>query len=116
MLVSAKARGLIDTLGPVISALLAQGFRASHLRGWKERHVLDLPEAAPHEAGGTGIDGFGDLLDVALAHGVVEKNGAHLSFGGRSIGNGREKAREALQADAGLCADLRAVTLERLDA
>lgn len=45
---------------------------------------------------GTGIDGVGDLLDLAVEQGVLAKSGAHLSFGGKSIGQGREKAREAL--------------------
>jgi recombination protein RecA len=45
---------------------------------------------------GTGIDSAGDLLDVAVDAGVLAKSGAHLSFGGKSIGQGREKARESL--------------------
>lgn len=45
---------------------------------------------------GTGIDSAGDLLDLAVDSGLLAKSGAHLSFGGKSIGQGREKAREAL--------------------
>ena len=45
---------------------------------------------------GMGIDAAGDLLDVAVSLGVVEKNGAYFSFAGESIGHGRERAREAL--------------------
>lgn len=45
---------------------------------------------------GTGIDAVGELLDLAVTEGVLSKSGAHLSFGGKSIGQGREKARDTL--------------------
>ena len=45
---------------------------------------------------GTGIDAIGDLLDVAVARGVVEKSGAYFSFQKESLGQGREKARLVL--------------------
>ncbi len=48
---------------------------------------------------GEGIDSLGDLLDAAVARGVVDKSGAHYSFGGERIGQGREKARAALLED-----------------
>jgi recombination protein RecA len=43
-----------------------------------------------------GIDREGGLLDVGLDHGVVEKKGAWLQFGGELIGQGREAARRTL--------------------
>jgi recombination protein RecA len=55
---------------------------------------------------GIGIDAVGDLLDLAVARGVLEKNGTYYSFGGRSLGQGREKARLALAEDPGLRATL----------
>lgn len=45
---------------------------------------------------GVGIDWAGDLVDVALSCGVLEKSGSHLSFGGKSIGQGRDRARDAV--------------------
>jgi recombination protein RecA len=45
---------------------------------------------------GHGIDAAGDLLDVGLDLGLVEKSGSHLSFAGEQLGNGRERARETL--------------------
>ncbi|WP_437694266.1 hypothetical protein [Sorangium sp. So ce176] len=42
---------------------------------------------------GSGIDSAADLIDFACQLGVVEKSGAHLSFGGEHIGQGRERAR-----------------------
>ncbi len=40
--------------------------------------------------------------------GVVEKSGAHLSFAGEHIGQGRERAREALLGKPTLATSLRA--------
>jgi recombination protein RecA len=43
-----------------------------------------------------GIDRVGCILDVGVAHGVVDKKGAWLQFNGELIGQGREAARQAL--------------------
>jgi recombination protein RecA len=43
-----------------------------------------------------GINKEGSILDVGLAHGVVDKKGAWLQFEGELIGQGREAARQAL--------------------
>jgi recombination protein RecA len=45
---------------------------------------------------GLGIDSTSDLLDVAADSGIVEKNGAHFAFDGKSFAQGREKARTAM--------------------
>ncbi len=56
---------------------------------------------------GIGIDSASELLDLGLARGVVEKAGAHLSFGGEQLGHGRERAREALLGNPKLLLALR---------
>lgn len=49
---------------------------------------------------GTGVDTCAELMDVGLAHGLVEKS-RNLAFGGTTLGNGGEKSRDALvQSDA----------------
>jgi len=48
---------------------------------------------------GEGIDRVGDLLDTATAQNVIDKNGAYFAFEGSNIGQGRERAREALIND-----------------
>lgn len=63
---------------------------------------------------GTGIDAPSDLLDAATTAGVVEKNGSHLSFKGESFAQGKEKAREALIAQADLRAAIFGATLQVL--
>lgn len=45
---------------------------------------------------GTGIDKTSDLIDMAVARGVLDKSGAHLSFAGEHVGHGRERTRDAL--------------------
>ena len=51
---------------------------------------------------GTGIDETMDLVDTALRKGVLEKSGAHLLLKGKSIGQGRERSRQALLENAEL--------------
>jgi len=48
---------------------------------------------------GTGIDKGADLVELATQHGVFEKHGAHLSFAGKSLGQGRDKTRDGLLSD-----------------
>jgi recombination protein RecA len=45
---------------------------------------------------GTGVDTLAELLDLGLSRGLVEKSGNHLTFAGTTLGNGRERSREAL--------------------
>jgi recombination protein RecA len=56
---------------------------------------------------GTGIDSAADLIDQAIVLGVVDKNGSHLSFAGEHLGQGRERAREAVLGKAPLAGALR---------
>jgi recombination protein RecA len=42
---------------------------------------------------GEGISKEGDLLDLGVAHDIIEKSGTWYSFGGNRIGQGRENAR-----------------------
>ena len=43
-----------------------------------------------------GINKEGNIMDVGVAHGVVEKKGAWLQFNGELIGQGKDAARQAL--------------------
>jgi recombination protein RecA len=56
---------------------------------------------------GEGIDAVADLLDLAVAASTIEKNGAYYSFDGSTLGQGREKARQALLDDPKLLATVR---------
>jgi recombination protein RecA len=54
-----------------------------------------------------GVDPMTELLDLGVARGLVDKSGAHLSFAGAPLGNGRERAREGLAASTDLQSTLR---------
>jgi recombination protein RecA len=51
---------------------------------------------------GEGISREGDLLDLGVAHNIVEKSGSWFSFRGERLGQGREGARQFLRNNAEL--------------
>ena len=63
---------------------------------------------------GMGIDWASDLLEMATRTGILEKSGSHLMYGGSSIGQGKEKAREAVMTTPALRSALLEATLEEL--
>jgi recombination protein RecA len=63
---------------------------------------------------GVGIDQGADLVETALAAGVLEKSGSHFTFAGKSVGQGRDKTRDALLTDLGLLEAVRGATLDAL--
>jgi recombination protein RecA len=54
-----------------------------------------------------GISYEGDLLDLGTACNIIEKSGAHLSFGDVRLGAGREKARQFLVDNKDLCEQIK---------
>ena len=46
---------------------------------------------------GEGISREGELIDLGVKHGVIEKSGAWYSYGGERIGQGRDNVREFLK-------------------
>lgn len=51
---------------------------------------------------GEGISREGDLLDLAVNNGVVEKSGAWFSYSGERLGQGRENSKNTLRENADL--------------
>lgn len=51
---------------------------------------------------GQGVSHTGELLDLALEHGLVAKHGSWISYQTTQLGQGREQARAFLQADVDL--------------
>jgi recombination protein RecA len=49
-----------------------------------------------------GISREGDLLDMAVELGIVEKSGSYYSFGETRLGQGRENAKAFLREDVEL--------------
>ena len=56
---------------------------------------------------GEGVDSAAELIDLGLTRGLLDKSGNHLSFGGTTLGNGRERSREAVLGNAELASTLR---------
>jgi recombination protein RecA len=62
---------------------------------------------------GEGISKSGDLLDLAVTDGILEKSGAWFSYCGERVGQGRENARNYLQERPKLLAELEAKILAK---
>jgi recombination protein RecA len=55
----------------------------------------------------SGISYEGDLIDVGLGCGVLEKSGAWLNYGNMRIGQGRENAKKFLAENKDLCKEIK---------
>lgn len=73
----------------------------------KNKVAAPFKEAEVDLLYGEGISRESDLLDLGVAHNMVEKSGSWFSFQGERIGQGRDNARAFLKERADLC--------ERLD-
>ena len=62
---------------------------------------------------GEGISKTGEIVDIGAELGILEKSGAWYSYEGTRIGQGRDKAREALFNDPALEAELEAKIKEK---
>ena len=49
---------------------------------------------------GEGISREGELIDLGVKHGIVEKSGAWYSYNGDRIGQGRDNVRDFLKQNA----------------
>ncbi|WP_434047044.1 MULTISPECIES: recombinase RecA [Sorangium] len=103
----ASVRLDVRRVGPVKVSDEAIGSR-TRVKVVKNKLAPPFREAEFDIRWGSGIDSAADLIDFACQLGVVEKSGAHLSFGGEHIGQGRERAREALIGKPTLATSLRA--------
>jgi recombination protein RecA len=56
---------------------------------------------------GTGVDSLSELIDLGLTRGLLDKSGNHLSFAGTTLGNGRERSRDAIGGNQELQTTLR---------
>jgi recombination protein RecA len=60
-----------------------------------------------------GISAAGDLIDLAVADGVVSKSGAWFSYGELRLGQGRENAKGFLRENADLFEEIRQAVLHK---
>ncbi|MEM9415420.1 MAG: recombinase RecA [Planctomycetota bacterium] len=59
-----------------------------------------------------GISASGDLIDLAVEEGVVQKSGAWFSFGEIRLGQGRENAKTFIRENEDLFAEIRQLVME----
>jgi recombination protein RecA len=62
---------------------------------------------------GEGISREGDLLDLGVEHGVIEKSGAWFSYKKDRLGQGRENVKTFLKENADICAEIEDVIREK---
>ncbi|MDO9582926.1 MAG: recombinase RecA [Desulfomicrobium sp.] len=63
---------------------------------------------------GTGISRVGELIDLGVEHGVVDKSGAWYAFGSERLGQGKENVRAFLQDNDDLRMQIERALLEQL--
>jgi recombination protein RecA len=61
-----------------------------------------------------GISTSGDLLDLAVLHGICEKSGAWFSFGQVRLGQGREVSKAFIRENPDLAAEIRSAVITKL--
>jgi recombination protein RecA len=64
---------------------------------------------------GEGISKIGEILDLGVKAGIVEKSGSWFSYDSIRIGQGRENAKTYLKANPELCDKLEAAIRSRTD-
>ncbi len=55
---------------------------------------------------GKGISKMGELVDLAVSYGIIQKSGAWFSYGDQRLAQGRDNARALLEKDKELAAEL----------
>ncbi|BBF81880.1 RecA protein [Asticcacaulis excentricus] len=65
---------------------------------------------------GEGISKLGEILDLGVKGGVVEKSGSWFSFNSIRIGQGRENARDFLKSNPEIAAEIEALVRKKSDA
>ncbi|MDD6484816.1 MAG: recombinase RecA [Clostridiales bacterium] len=65
---------------------------------------------------GEGISKEGNILDMAVEHGIIKKSGAWFSYNGEKIGQGRDNVRKYLKENSEFCSSVEAQVREILSA
>ena len=63
---------------------------------------------------GTGISRAGEILDMAVEAGIVDKSGAWFAYGDEKLGQGRERVRDLLNENIALRDEIEAKVKEHL--
>jgi len=88
-----------------------------HLGNRTRARVVKNKLAAPFRTAefeirfGEGISSIGELLDLGVEQGVIQKTGAWYALGDQKLGQGREKVRDKLRGDAELFLRVKEIVL-----
>jgi recombination protein RecA len=63
---------------------------------------------------GEGVSRTGEIIELGVAHGIVDKSGAWYSYNGERIGQGKEKTREFLKEHVKIAEEIEAKIREKL--
>src|SRR5438309_3882895 len=77
----------------------------------KNKLAAPFREAEFDMAYGQGISRAGEIIDLGVEAGLLEKSGAWIGYGGARLGNGRDAARQHLLEHPELLEELRAKVL-----
>lgn len=88
----ASVRLDVRRIGKVLSGDTSIGNR-TRVKVVKNKLAPPFREAEFDIRWGEGVDRFGELVDLGLELGLLTKSGAHYSFDGITVGQGKEKAR-----------------------
>ncbi|OQB06736.1 MAG: recombinase A [bacterium ADurb.Bin212] len=61
-----------------------------------------------------GIDAEGEIIDLGVEHGIIDKAGSWISYGEEKLGQGKEGAREFLKQNPKLTAEIKKKILESI--
>jgi recombination protein RecA len=64
---------------------------------------------------GEGISREGEIVELGVAHGIVEKSGAWYAYNGERIGQGKDNAREFLREHPAIAVDVEAKIRAKVD-
>ncbi len=65
---------------------------------------------------GKGISRFGELLDMAVKHNIIEKSGSWFSYKSDRLGQGRENAKKFLEENFPILDEIMSSVKEKLGA
>jgi recombination protein RecA len=65
---------------------------------------------------GTGIDFEGEIIDLGVKHGIVDKAGSWISYNEEKLGQGKEGARSFLKQNPKIVEEIRKKILEKIKA
>jgi recombination protein RecA len=109
----ASVRLEVRRVGPIKDGTVIAGNR-TRVKVVKNKLAPPFREVEIDILYGRGVWEAGDLLDRGIETAVIERSGAWISWGDRQLGQGREKAAQALDQDPELCAALRQTILDHV--